>query len=107
MIEAWWRKTRHERLVRKYRKLEEKAGSSDEFGYFEAWFGGVWPDDMVAQTPTCVLKTRPYMAPPIDEGTRIRIDQELARRRSSRAQTEARISIVIAFGSLVVAWLAN
>ena len=106
MIETWWRKRRFEHRLKAYRRKEALIGSSDSFAEFFAWFGGGWSHDMLATMPTWLLETRLFVEPEVDQATRQRIDEELARRRTSRAQVEARLSLAIAAGSMLVALLS-
>lgn len=61
---------------------------------------------MVVTLPTWVLETSLHADPNILTSTRDRITAELARRKSTRAQFEARLSLLVAGASMLISLLA-
>jgi len=110
MIERLWRERLLDRRLKAYAKWEQKEAARNDFNTFFDLITNGWTAEMVATLPTWVLETSKHADPKLDRASQERIDEELARRRLSRSQAEARWSLIVAALSMLISlgsWLAK
>lgn len=110
MIEKRWRAWRLSRRISAYQRWENEGAASEDFAAAFDWITGRWSQEMIATSPTWLLETTPHVKPALDRNVQLRIADELASRRVSRSQMEARWSLLIAGASMLIAlgsWLVK